>query len=274
MNSTVAHVVRVAGDRPANLATDVQGSGQDFIWAHALLGSMAADAEGGVFGWQELHQDYRVIRYDARGHGQSDCHGDAIDFRWDALAGNLWDVVDSYTRDPVVLGGASMGCATALYAACERPSRVRGLVLVIPPTAWEARSAKKRNYENVARVARLSRGLPLKLLKFLPRSSAGKGFQKRSLSILAHHLTSANYIGIAGAMSGAALSDLPPPDILANLQIPALLLAWPGDDSHPLAVAERLANLLPNAHLQVAREPDEPFAWPRHVKRFMDELGN
>ncbi|MGI9288393.1 MAG: alpha/beta fold hydrolase, partial [Pseudomonadales bacterium] len=192
MNSTVAHMVRVAGKRPANLATDVQGSGQDFIWAHALLGSMASDAEGGVFGWGELHQDYRVIRYDARGHGRSDCHGDAIDFSWDALARNLWDVVDSYTQAPVVLGGASMGCATALYAACERPSRVRGLVLVIPPTAWEARRAKKGNYENFARIARLSRGLPLKLLKFLPRSSADRGFQKHTLSIMARHLASAN----------------------------------------------------------------------------------
>ncbi len=40
-----------------------------------------------------------------------------------------------------VAGGSSMGCATSIYAALLAPERMKALVLVIPPTAWETRAA-------------------------------------------------------------------------------------------------------------------------------------
>jgi pimeloyl-ACP methyl ester carboxylesterase len=272
MTPTEFEKVLTSGPRPAKLAVDQAGEGPTFLWGHALLGSMASDTAGGVLDWRELREDYQVIRYDARGHGRSDCHGEPENFSWESLAGNMWDVRDHYTADPVVLGGASMGCATALFAACQRPLETRGLVLVIPPTAWEQRDALRVNYRRAARIAKLSRGVPLKLLNFVPQAPRNKGFQKHAQSALMKNLASADYRGIVGAMGGAALSDLPEPDVLAQLEMPALILAWPDDPIHPLATAERLQEILPNAELSVARNANDPYTWPAQVRDFLDRL--
>jgi pimeloyl-ACP methyl ester carboxylesterase len=73
-------------------------------------------------------------------------------------------------------------------------------------------------------------------------------------------------------MGGAALSDLPPLDTLEKLTMPTLILAWPDDDTHPLAVAEQLHKTLPNSQLQVMEKSDDPYRWPQQVREFITSL--
>jgi pimeloyl-ACP methyl ester carboxylesterase len=70
---------------------------------------------------------------------------------------------------------------------------------------------------------------------------------------------------IAAILRGAAASDFPPPDAVAKLGQPTLLLAWEGDDGHPLSSAERLAELIPGAKLLVARRLADLADWPKQV---------
>ena len=264
--------VEVNGRKSAKLATETVGDGQAFVWGHALLGSMAQDLDGGVLAWRELTDIAQVIRFDARGHGQSEAHGDPEDFRWDNLARSMWRVIDSYTTEKVVIGGASMGCATSLYAACQRPGQVKGLVLAIPPTAWQARGKMQRNYRFIANVVKLTRALPFRLLRFIPPADEKAGFQRNMLSAMAKHLAGVKPLGVVGAMRGAALSDLPSAEELAQLTMPALILAWPDDSTHPLAVAEKLQDTLPNAQLVVTKHADDPYRWPHPVREFIQAL--
>ena len=264
--------VAVTGNKNANLATESVGSGQPFIWGHGLLGSMAQDLDGGIMAWRELTDFAQVIRFDARGHGRSDTQGDPEDFRWDNLARSMWQVVDSYTSERAVLGGASMGCATSLYAACQRPEQVKALVLVIPPTAWESRDKMKRNYRFMANFVNLTRALPFRLLHLVPEAKDGATFQRKMLSSLAKHLAGVKPRGVVGAMRGASLSDLPPREELEKLTMPALILAWPDDKTHPLAVAEILHDTLPNAQLEVIKHEDDIYRWPQLVAEFIASL--
>ncbi len=264
--------VAVTGNKNANLATESVGSGQPFIWGHGLLGSMAQDLDGGIMAWRELTDFAQVIRFDARGHGRSDTQGDPEDFRWDNLARSMWQVVDSYTAERAVLGGASMGCATSLYAACQRPEQVKALVLVIPPTAWESRDKMKRNYRFMANFVNLTRALPFRLLHLVPEAKDGATFQRKMLSSLAKHLAGVKPRGVVGAMRGASLSDLPPREELEKLTMPALILAWPDDKTHPLAVAEILHDTLPNAQLEVIKHEDDIYRWPQLVAEFIASL--
>lgn len=266
--------VTVKGKIPARLAAEQRGSGVPFAWGHSLLGSMAQDLEGGVLAWRELTDIARVIRFDARGHGQSECVGEPEDFRWDNLAKNMWQVIDNYTNEAVVLGGASMGCATSLYAACQNPERVRALVLVIPPTAWESREKMKRNYRIVANIINVTRALPLRLLRFLRPKLNSESFQKNMGMLLASHASRANYKGMVGAMRGAALSDLPPKKELEKLTMPTLILAWDDDATHPLSVAEALRDTLPNAQLEVMKNSQDPYQWPHKVRDLLSTLDN
>jgi 3-oxoadipate enol-lactonase len=264
--------VEVGGAEPAQLATESLGQGLPFVWGHGLLGSMAQDLDAGVMAWRELTEFARVIRFDARGHGQSEALGAPEDFRWDNLARSMWQVVDSYTAEPAVLGGASMGCATSLYAACQRPAQVKGLVLVIPPTAWEARARMQRSYRFMARFLELTRALPLRLLHLVPPAKQDAGLRRKMFSSLAKHLAGVKPRGIVGAMRGASLSDLPTREELEKLQMPALILAWPDDRVHPLSVAETLHEALPNSQLVVMKSEDDLYRWPGLVAEFIVSL--
>lgn len=263
--------IPVSGSCPAELAAEVAGQGEAFLWSHALLGSMAQDLGGGVLAWRDLTDMCRVIRYDARGHGQSDSAGEPADYSWINQARSLWEVADSYVDGPLVLGGASMGSAVSLHAACMQPERVRGLVLVIPPRAWQWREGKAGGYRATANVVQFTRGLPFKLLGLM-RFRQGEGFRKNVRGVMARDLASASTAGIAGAMRGSALSDFPPRDALAALTMPALILAWPDDATHPLALAEELHRVLPSSRLDIAAGESDPYGWPDKVREFIRAL--
>lgn len=72
---------------------------------------------------------YRVIAYDARGHGKS---GRASSYALDDLVGGLLRLLREIAKAPVILIGHSIGGATGLVAAAREPSLVRGLVLEDP----------------------------------------------------------------------------------------------------------------------------------------------
>ena len=72
---------------------------------------------------------YRVIAYDARGHGKS---GRAADYGIAALAADLLRVIDGVAKAPAIVIGHSMGGSTALVAAAREPGAIRALVLEDP----------------------------------------------------------------------------------------------------------------------------------------------
>lgn len=72
---------------------------------------------------------YRVIAYDARGHGKS---GRSPSYALEELAGDLIRILREVAKAPAIVIGHSIGGATALVAAAREPSLVRGLVLEDP----------------------------------------------------------------------------------------------------------------------------------------------
>lgn len=76
---------------------------------------------------------YRVVAYDARGHGRS---GRAATYELGDLVADALRVLREIAKAPAILVGHSIGGATALVAAAREPSLVRGLVLEDP---WLAR---------------------------------------------------------------------------------------------------------------------------------------
>jgi 3-oxoadipate enol-lactonase len=271
LSSPQLHRVLVSGERTTELAAEVAGEGQPFLWSHALLGSMAQDLDGGVLAWRDLNDICRVIRFDARGHGRSGTPGEPEDYSWVNQARSLWEVADHFTDHKMILGGASMGSAVSLHAACQRPDRVQGLVLAIPPRAWEWREGKAGGYRVTANVVKYTHGLPFRLLARIPFKRSDS-FRNNNRGVMARDLARVRPEGVVGAMRGAALSDFPSREALANLQIPALILAWPDDATHPLAVAEELNRILPNSQLQVASREGDPYAWPDRVREFILSL--
>jgi pimeloyl-ACP methyl ester carboxylesterase len=72
---------------------------------------------------------YRVIAYDARGHGKS---ARAARYAIGDFAEDLLRIIDAVAGGPAIVIGHSLGGATALVAAAKRPEAVRALVLEEP----------------------------------------------------------------------------------------------------------------------------------------------
>lgn len=205
----------------------------------------------------------RLLRYDARGHGRSSGRPVPEDYRWPVLADDLLALLDTwFPGEPVHGVGPSMGTGTLLHAVVRDPSRFAGLTLVIPPTAWETRTAKAADYLRAADVVEVDGMAAFVEAGRLAPQPPATAHTPETLPDVAEEL-------LPSLLRGAAQSDLPPAEQLAGIDVPVTILAWTDDPAHPVSTAEALAGLLPRATLTVARTPDELARWPQIL---MDEV--
>src|SRR5438128_2252472 len=127
--------------RGARLAYELSGDGPlAVVWGHGLGQTRVLDAQSNLVEWSRVPA--QVLRYDARGHGDSETTPDLGGYTWEELAHDQLALARAVGVDRYVAAGASMGCGTAVHVATIAPERMRGLLLVIPPTAWETRAAQ------------------------------------------------------------------------------------------------------------------------------------
>ncbi len=251
--------------RGVELAVSDSGAGVPFFWGHGFASSHAQETRGALLDFAELARRNRVVRWDARGHGRSGGGLDPAEYTWDELARDLLALADALGVDRFVAGGVSMGTATGLHAAAIAPGRVLGMVLVLPPTAYETRAAQAGDYragadlverEGVDRYVEHANAQPVpEILR-----AFASGFRFAPDVALER---------LPAVLRGAGASDLPRPEVVRTLTAPALILAWDGDPGHPLRTAETLAELLPDAELHVARQFREVTTWTRLVDGFV-----
>lgn len=258
--------------RDVELEYDRAGDGPALVWGHGLTSSMASEDELGLFDWSAIRSTSSVVRYDARGHGTSGSTADAQDYSWCSLAHDQLSLADHLDIDAYVAGGASMGCATALHAAVLAPERIRGLLLVIPPTAWATRAAQTGSYEVMA--ALVEAGDTSKLLIGAAAIPAPDPFaddprwKQRFVDLLDRE----DPTRLGRVFRGAATADLPTPDEIAAIDVPTLILAWTGDPGHPASTAARLQELMPHSQLVLAATPDGLASWTGRAQRFLAQF--
>ena len=256
------------------LAVRQFGSGLPLVWGHSLMGSMTVEDRAALWDWAELDDFVEVVRYDARGHGNSDGSYAPEDYCWDQMARDMLAVADSVAHqrraDRYVLGGISMGAATALQAAVLQPDRVAGLVLVLPPTAWETRARQAAIYRRLSWVSGLLGAAPYRLLNWLPVPLREDGRSRLALCT-ARGLACANPLHVQAALRGAALSDMPARSLLAKLEVPTLILAWEDDTAHPVSTATALAETLPEVHSLVVSNPADIADWMPALRQFLPQ---
>jgi pimeloyl-ACP methyl ester carboxylesterase len=100
------------------------GSGPPMLWAHGL-GQNLSD-------WNELvvffKDRYRVIIYDARGHGRSQILEHEEGYSQALMIDDMLALINALAIDKVIVGGHSMGANVALNFALRYPDRCLGLI--------------------------------------------------------------------------------------------------------------------------------------------------
>jgi pimeloyl-ACP methyl ester carboxylesterase len=103
------------------LAYDEAGSGPAVVLVHGDL----ADRRTWNDQFEALAADHRTVRYDRRGHGDSETPAEPFSHHSDLLG-----LMDTLEIEEAVLVGNSRGGGAAVEAAIAAPGRVTGLVLV------------------------------------------------------------------------------------------------------------------------------------------------
>ena len=103
-----------------NLHYETHGEGCPFVLAHGYCASIQM--------WKHqirwLAERYRVIAYDARGHGLSSAPPDAGDYSLEQLVDDLKSLLDQLGIEQAYLAGHSMGGATVAGFTARYPHRV------------------------------------------------------------------------------------------------------------------------------------------------------
>ena len=311
------------------------------VWGHGLCNSMGGeDIERLWDFWRcpdgdPFAETARVVRYHARGHGLSSRASSPDECTWEALGDDMLalarlkrgalatpskgdeasrgdgisgtraeTVGPSFARarrEKLVLGGASMGSASAVFAAKrardealsnrrrrsnddldddaddESAREIDGLVLVIVPTMREARRARSRQIESAAARgfdATAARRKPRPIFKDTPRANE----PATPLGVRAD--------SFASVMRASAMSDFPDEETLrrtfsfgdadeskSRVAPRVLVLCWDcGDATHPASSAVALRAAIPHARVEIASSLEQVGTWGETIRGFIRSL--
>ena len=240
----------------AVLAGEEIGEGPAVLLLHGLTATRRYVVHGAL---TIPRAGYRVIAYDARGHGEST---GAADYSYAALVDDALAVLDDRGVDRAAVVGQSMGAATAAALAIQRPERVAALGLVTPAH----RGSRARSIEYWDRLADgLDAGGVDGFLEALEPLSVPDKWREPVRTVIRQRMERhADLENVSAALRGVqrttAFDSL---DALERITAPTLVVGSRDevDADHPLAIAEDYAGRVPGARLEVEDEGESPLAW-------------
>jgi pimeloyl-ACP methyl ester carboxylesterase len=229
------------------------GQGPPLVLTHGLLSSVdMADALGETP--MHLADRFRLIRYDARGHGRSGHTTDPADYTWDGLAEDLHGLLRHLGIQRASLWGGSTGGGTALVFALHHPEMVDRLVMRPPPPIGQQASAP--GAQLFGGLALLIEGLGLEKAADIALSLRPWGSMRETnpqlMQWVRNWLMSQNEEGIVLAIRGIVLGPELPHQRFHEIKAPTLIVANADDDLHPLVSAEVLHEAIEGSKLVVA----------------------
>jgi pimeloyl-ACP methyl ester carboxylesterase len=221
------------------------GSGRPLVFQHGLCGDANQPAQ--VFPHDAGH---RCLTVECRGHGASES-GPPDRLSIATFADDIAGMITKRGLGPSVIGGISMGAASALRLAATRPDLVTALVLARP--AWITDPAPANMAPNA---------LVGELLRYHPAEKARALFEGTSTAAQLAKVAPDNLASLRGFFSRQPIAvtaellcrisaDGPgvSADDLARITVPTLIISTAQDFVHPLDHARTLARLIPNARL-------------------------
>jgi 3-oxoadipate enol-lactonase len=203
-----------------------------------LANSLGADLHMWDGQASELARHFTLIRFDARGHGDSPApHGPyaIADFGGDAL-----ELLDHLGIERAHVAGISLGGMTALWLAIHAPERVDRIVPTCtsaklgPPQMWQDRIALVRAKGTVAVAPAVARNWVIDETR------------RPELETMIAATPAEGY-----AASCAAIEHMDLLDDLHRITAPTLVISAKHDPSTPPEHGQAIADRIPNARLEV-----------------------
>ncbi|MBK6850505.1 MAG: 3-oxoadipate enol-lactonase [Burkholderiales bacterium] len=246
------------------------GTPLTIVLSHALgMDAMMWDALANL-----LAADHRVITYDHRGHGASDCP--AGPYTIAELADDAARVIEQAAGgQPVVFVGLSMGGMVGQQLALARPDLVQALVLANTSSGYPA--AARAVWDNrIATIA--AQGLEAVADATMQRwfHEGFRAAKAASVARARRRVVSQNPVGYLA--SCAAIRDLDLSEQIHAIRRPTLVIAGELDIGTPPAMGELIAQRIDGAQLVLLKRAshlsvlEQPVAFASAVRDFIAGL--
>jgi len=213
---------------------------------------------------ERLAAQFRFLLIDGPAHGKSE--GRAEEFTMEDCAAAMAQVMDRFGLQRAVIGGTSWGGIAAARLALAQPERAKALLLMNTPMEIDARRP----------------GVAARLIcagaRWMPGSAAFRNGVARSFFspdaleanpeyARAFHsmLRDADPRALSAAIRSVMLRSEPLKPRMAEIPVPALVIAGKADSMYPLSRQEEAARLAPKGafaavggrHISAVEEPDQ-----------------
>lgn len=211
------------------------------VLLHEMGGSL--DSWDGVV--PALAGTYRVIRYDARGAGQSEkARGD---YGLDVTLGDLEALLEHLeVTGPLALVAVAAASATVMSFAGRHASRVTHLVLCNPAVGVSPeRVAQRAERAALAESRGMRAALPFTLERSYPEDLANDADEYARYR--GRYLANDPY---CFAQINRALPGVGPAELVAKIACPVMVVAGRDDRVRPMATSEEFARAIPNSRFE------------------------
>jgi pimeloyl-ACP methyl ester carboxylesterase len=248
------------------LRYEEQGEGPTVVWLHGLMGSIERSRAFGEGMDALAGREFRLIAYDARGHGESEFTENEADYTWTSHANDMRALMDALGIERAIIGGGSMGAGTSIVFALEHPERVEKLVLLAPPPLAETIDTAQQVFCGLASLIE-SVGVEkaAEIVLQLPQYGDMRENDPAQYAQMSEWLrglrADSTPVAVRGLLNGPAL----PEERFADVRVPTLIVAHPDDPIHPVSTAEKLHASIAGSQLVVAPSMN-------HFREHHDEL--
>jgi pimeloyl-ACP methyl ester carboxylesterase len=240
------------------LRGEESGDGPPIVLLHGLSATRRNVVQGSR---HLIKRGYRLVAYDARGHGTS---SPADSYEYPELVADLVAVLAHLGIKRTALVGSSMGAATAMAFTLEQPERVAALVQITPAYTGYARTGNVDGDSWELLAAALEQGVDVFVEVAQPEGLPerwGEIAREATRQRMERH---DDLTAVAAALrqipSSVAWKGL---DALRGLDVPVLIVGSrdEADAVHPLGVAVEYDRRLPRSELVVEERGKSPLAW-------------
>ena len=190
-------------------------------------------------------EGFRVLRYDTRGHGNSDMAPGP--WSLETLAGDVAGLLDALGIERVHFCGVSLGGQIAQTFALDFPERAASLVLV--NTACEYAEDQVALWRERARTV-LEEGVEPLRAALMARWFTDEAAERRTPGYRYMEDALRRFAPRSFAAAAEAMCRLDTAPRLPRIAAPTLVIGSPEDPGVPREVTEKMAHLIPNAALE------------------------